>query len=244
MKKCQETLLEREAVVVFLATAFAYWISFEYEKNFLAIFGIPRDFVEIEISKIVSAGAFVCLVYWLIPSVVLVLSTYISSKYIRVVRHLMMAIPFLFVVAIMVYHFQKVIDLPGIRWAVLIYGAFLIVHVVLLIIRIRNRRRFQARQKASKGEEPKTGHFESALSVMRKGFLYDRYLYVTAYALLGLLVSMFAGSYEAERRTLFLATKVSGVDALLIRNYGSKAIFVSYDKQSKELKDEFMVVST
>ncbi len=37
---------------------------------------------------------------------------------------------------------------------------------------------------------------------------------------------------------------MSGVDALLIRNYGSKAIFVSYDKQSKELKDEFMVVST
>lgn len=77
----KERIRVGDAMQVMLFTAFAYLVAYVYEYSYLKYFGIPKDFVSVDVKTIIAAIIAIYLLAVIVWQLFEVVSAIISSKY-------------------------------------------------------------------------------------------------------------------------------------------------------------------
>jgi hypothetical protein len=226
-----------EAIIVALASASAYYFSYTYEKAFLSYFGIPQQFITIDITTILSFGAIIfgalILTFPALNMFTILLSRTKNEYLVRLVRPYWI---FLFLILTHFYFFG--LD----KWTLLI--AYLVVCLFFIffdfIFPLITQRGKKTYTEKLQTQEEIESQFRSLPQEV--GIRYGRDTATLVMLLImGYLISSNAGLAEAMHQKSFLFTNTQP-QLVVIRIYSDRLICAQYDDVNNEILPQFSII--
>jgi hypothetical protein len=226
-----------EAIIIAVTSASAYYFSYTYEKSFLSYFGIPPQFISIDITTMLSFGAIVfgalVLTFPALNMFTILLSSTKNEHIVRLVRPYWM---FLFLILVHLYFFR--FD----KWTLLITYIvvcffFAFFDFIFPLITQRDKKTYAEKLRA---QEETESHFRSLPQEVAIRYGRETATMVMLLAI-GYVVSSNAGLAEAMRQKDFLFTNTQP-QFVVIRIYSDRLICAQYDDMKNEILQKFSVI--
>jgi hypothetical protein len=220
--------LRSETLLLALAPVAGAYITFIYEAGYLSFFGVPIEFMQLDLVRTLSA-TFSVAIFFILWSYFGAFLLVLIKRRSPVQRALIRPFLFLFI-------FFPIAVLAGNRvvWVgVLITFSFLAALPFLKALRARRH----TRRYISVLEEDLDGELKSSAVLT----LRDRLEFVLFAIALCTSLFFYFGFYQSSTTKHFM-TRTDQPSQLLVRSYGDNLIFVSYIHDQRKLGDEIILV--
>jgi len=226
-----------DGILIALATLLGYLIAYRYESGYMSFFGVPDDFIEINLIRVLIAG-------FTIFSVLLTFIVMIEGLLFLLpkdlgffTRPLLKLSPFLLAVVISLLTY-------GLEWR-----KYIFLLILLIIFSFLEFVFPLLSQKEVKGYREKLiaqdKYDTERISTRFISHFYENVerptIFIFAIILFVVLFAATFGESKAMRQIDYLTINTSP-EAVVIRTYGDKLICLPFDRKSKEFKKRFFVI--
>lgn len=225
-----------EGIILALASAGAYLLSFYYEKGYASVFKIPVSFIEISLTSMLTFGVIIIGVFlFIMPITNLLLMFTLSSSRPVLQRTLLPVILVALLVVVQIYLFGIL------NWK--LWLPFVIMLIVFIFFQfifpliVQRGGKYTDKLKAQEETEEQ---FTDAFVIMRRRFG-NSSLIIILVLLLGIVVAESAGIADAINQREFLVTNTNP-EMVVLRVYGDNLICAPFDRNTGEVKQSFTVL--
>jgi hypothetical protein len=227
-----------DAIILAFASVSAYYFSFSYEKSFLLYFGVPSQFITIDLTTLLSFGVivlFVILFVFPVLNLFMIIVSRIKNEHIvRLIRPYWFFL-IIFLTDIYLFGLEKP-EYLGILLVICL--VFLFFDFIFPLLTQRDKKTYT--EKLIGQEE-----IESSIQYLPKNinikFGREVAIFITLF-ILGVMISSDAGLAEAIRKEdyLFINTQPQ---LIVIRIYSNRLICAQYDEMKKEVLPIFTIIT-
>jgi hypothetical protein len=245
MKKALQFLKDHATIILALTTAYIYCCVCFYEMNYLKTFGVPTDYMSIDINTLLTDAVAILsplFLFTFIPSILAIGGIYFWNKNPKVGRLMLFSGIILFAFLYTTYVFSP---LPG---RILIFtfgGAELIAIILAFSIRVKsktwqiinssgepnNEVRLQKKESGNLDKYDQTQtESDKNLANWEKVILNHPLRAALAATLISLLIiPPYFGVIDAKRKYKFMEVVDTTSHYVVVRKYGDEIICVNYD---------------
>jgi hypothetical protein len=225
-----------EGILLATAPTFAYLFTFYYEKGYTSYFGIPEQFISINlINVLIFAAAFLSAFILLFPLMNLLVMTLwnINSTILMSIAKTIAALIFL---AILIILFGPM----GWKywvWAVIIVVAYATFDLIFPLVTQRDKKGYIEKLRAQEDREKKVKGILDIVPIRHRLGIY----LMLALLVFGIIIAEQMGKAEAFKQTEFLVTNTSQ-EMVVLRIYGDNLICVPFSRNTNEVEKKFAVI--
>jgi hypothetical protein len=227
-----------EGILIAGFSALVYLYTFNYESGYLGAFGVPKDFVEINLNTIMIVAVALLSFFVSLGLIFQGLLIMMPKKYGPVGRSLISLSPvfIFFLIQLIAY---------GLRWEKWIFSLAILLFIsfkefVFPLISQREKKSYKEKLEAQEEKDVEV-RSKSLLSSAIE-FIGRKYILAFGILLMMFLISSTVGESEALRKTNFIVARISP-EAVVLRIYGDKLICAPFYRETKETEKSFFILN-
>ncbi len=224
-----------DALLIATIPPIAYLFAFVFEAGYARVFSIPRELIAISVTNVFIAGSSLLLIGIFLVMIIDLISMMLPDRPGPIGREIGGLVPMF--VATAAYAFYTLgtpnsSSLPGI---LVVWIVMLILQFVFPLISQRDEASY-AKKLAAQAELQRSGIVGSLARRFRQPYLLIYYLG------LALFVTFYAGQASAFRQRDFLVANTNP-ECIVLRIYGEKAVCAHFNKNTKQVFAEFIILN-
>lgn len=230
-----------EGLLIALAPAYAYLLTFQYEKGFTSYFSIPEQFIDVSLGNVLFLSGvalmFVVIYFLIVNGLVTLIPTSVGSHPL-IKRHVItlgIGSTFLFIPAYLY-------DTRALWMLALSYSVLgILVYFVSPLILFRKEAGYMNKLEAARVRMDR-GNGSTTLIGWSASEVNPRLIILGLVLVYFVGISHEAGRMKAAKQKEFLTASSSADELVLLRLYSDKLIFAPFDRNTRQVQKRFVIL--